>query len=159
MTTSLRARMAATCMAAVLIAACSHRIGGTAIPQPASAPTTAAAGAPPGTAGAPAPSAPATDEDQIRQTLMAFQDSYNTQNWDAYLELMCTAMRAKFTGTVMNYVKKGRAQNGVSTVKILSIAISGDTATANLEGHNEATGTSTASLPLKLEDGWKICQL
>jgi hypothetical protein len=159
MTTSLRARVGATCLAVVLLASCSHRIGGTALPQHAGASSTAATAAPPGTAGAPAPSAPATDEDQIRQTLMAFQDSYNTQNWDAYLELMCTAMRAKFTGTVMNYVKKGRAQNGVSTVKILSIAISGDTATANLEGHNEALGTSTATLPLKLEDGWKICQL
>jgi hypothetical protein len=158
MTTSLRARVGATCLAVMLLASCSHRIGGTALPQHTGASTTTTA-PPPGTAGAPAASAPATDEDQIRQTLMAFQDSYNTQNWDAYLELMCTAMRAKFTGTVMNYVKKGRAQNGVSTVKILSIAISGDTATANLEGHNEALGTSTATLPLKLEDGWKICQL
>jgi hypothetical protein len=156
MTTSLRARLGATGVAVVLIASCAHRIGGTALPQPASASSTATA--PPPTAAAPAPSTPASDEDQIRQTLMAFQDSYNTQNWDAYLELMCTAMRAKFTGTVMNYVKKGRAQNGVTVVKIIFVAITGDTATATMEGHNEALGTHTASLPLKLEDGWKICQ-
>ena len=28
----------------------------------------------------PAPS----DEDQVREAVMAFQDAYNTQNWDAY---------------------------------------------------------------------------
>jgi hypothetical protein len=159
MTTSLRARIAATGTVAVLAASCSHQVGGTALPQHTSASTTAASGAPPTTARAPAPSPPASDEDQIRQTLLAFQDSYNTQNWDAYLELMCTAMRAKFTGTVMDYVKKGRAQNGVTIVKIISIAITGDTATASMEGHNEALGTRTAAMPLKLEDGWKICQL
>ena len=90
---------------------------------------------------------------------MAFQDAYNTQNWDAYLELMCTAMRAQFSGTAMNYVKKARAQNGVTTIKNISkIAITGDTADVTFDGQNEAMGTHTVSLPLKLEDGWKICQ-
>lgn len=90
---------------------------------------------------------------------MAFQDAYNTQNWDAYLELMCTAMRAQFSGTAMNYVKKARAQNGVTTIKNISkIAITGDTAVVTFDGQNEAMGTHTVSLPLKLEDGWKICQ-
>lgn len=101
---------------------------------------------------------PPSDEDQIRQTVTAFQDAYNTQNWTAYTELMCSAMRAKFTGPVMNYVKKGRAESGLTHIIITSVTINGDTATAAMNSSNEALGTRAVSLPLKLEDGWKICQ-
>lgn len=106
------------------------------------------------------PPPPTTEsaEDQIRQTVMAFQDAYNTQNWDAYTELMCAAMRVEFTGSVMDYLKKSRAQNGLTTVKITSVAITGDTATATMDAQNEALGSRSVSLPLKLEDGWKICK-
>ncbi len=129
-----------------------------------------AAGPHPGasTSAAPSPSAsptaavltpsPPSDEDQIRQTVTAFQDAYNTQNWTAYTELMCSAMRAKFTGPVMNYVKKGRAESGLTHIVITSVTINGDTATAAMNSSNEALGTRAVSLPLKLEDGWKICQ-
>ncbi|OBK53161.1 hypothetical protein A5655_19560 [Mycobacterium sp. 1081908.1] len=89
---------------------------------------------------------------------MAFQDAYNTQNWDAYTELMCSAMRVEFTGSVMDYLKKSRAQNGLTTVKITSVAVTGDTATATMDAQNEALGSGSVSLPLKLEDGWKICK-
>ncbi|MDV6979119.1 Rv0361 family membrane protein [Mycobacterium intracellulare] len=112
----------------------------------------------------PAPSSPPATattpsaEDQIRQTVTAFQDAYNTQNWTAYTELMCAAMRTKFTGPVMNYVKKGRAESGLTHITITAVTINGDTATAAMNSSNEALGTRSVSLPLKLEDGWKICQ-
>jgi hypothetical protein len=106
-----------------------------------------------------APRTALPDEDQIRQTVIAFQDAVNTQNWDAYLDLMCAPMRARFTGTVLDYLKKMRTQAGVTTVTITSVSIDGDNATANFDSHNEAIGSASVSLPLKHEgDGWKICQ-
>jgi hypothetical protein len=105
------------------------------------------------------PPAALPDEDQIRQTVIAFQDAVNTQNWDAYLDLMCAPMRDRFTGTVLDYLKKMRTQAGVTTVTITSVSIDGDNATANFDSHNEAIGSASVSLPLKHEgDGWKICQ-
>jgi hypothetical protein len=146
-------------VAAFLTASCTTVTGGTAQPQRSGASTSVTAAAPPGSSATPSPSATPSAQDQIRETLTAFQDSYNTQNWDAYLELMCTAMRSKFSGTAMNYVKKNRAQNGVTTIKsIISIAINGDAADVKFVGQNETLGTQTVSLPMKLEDGWKICQ-
>ncbi|BAX93410.1 hypothetical protein MSG_03272 [Mycobacterium shigaense] len=153
------ARAAAVGTAIILTAACTTSTGGSARPQQTGTPVSATAAAPPGTSAAPAPPAKPSAQDQIRETLMAFQDAYNTQNWDAYLQLMCTAMRTKFDGTAMNYVKKTRAQNGVTTIKdINSIVVTGDTANATFVGQNETVGSHTASLPLKLEDGWKICK-
>jgi hypothetical protein len=146
-------------LAAFLTASCTTVTGGSALRQRNGASTSLTAAAPPGPSAASAPSATPSAEDQIRDTLMAFQDAYNTQNWDAYLELMCTGMRSQFSGTAMNYVKKARAQNGVTTIKNISnIAITGDTADVTFDGQNEAMGTHTVSLPLKLEDGWKICK-
>ncbi len=39
-----------------------------------------------------------SDDDQVRETVMAFQQAYNTQNWDAYLELMCPSWRRSTPG-------------------------------------------------------------
>ncbi|OBF46255.1 hypothetical protein A5787_11755 [Mycobacterium sp. 852002-50816_SCH5313054-b] len=137
---------------AAIVASCSVVTGGTPALPRTSLPTSASAAAPTN------PPAPPSDEDQIRQTVMAFQDAYNTQNWGAYTELMCSAMRAEFTGPTMDYLKKSRAQNGLTTVKITSVAVSGDTATVAMDAQNEALGAGSVSLPLKLEDGWKICK-
>lgn len=155
----LLVRAAALMAATGLAISCSHPTAGTAIPARTSASTTAPA-ATHTSAPAAAPTSTATsDEDQARQTVQAFNDAYNTQNWQAYTELMCTAMRAQFTGVVMDYVKKGRASNGPNTIKSMTIAITGDTASATINGANEALGPGTIKLPLKREDGWKVCQV
>jgi hypothetical protein len=98
-----------------------------------------------------------SDEDQVRETLAAFQDAYNTQNWDAYLQLMCSPMREKFTGPILDMVKKGRADQGLSRVTVTAVTIQGDTATATMESQNELLGLKTVHLPLVREDGWKVC--
>lgn len=142
---------------AASIPSCSSQTGGHATNAPASAPSSPTAPSPAPSAAAPTPTPPSDDE-QIRQTVTAFQDAYNTQNWTAYTELMCAAMRAKFTGPVMDYVKKGRAESGLTHITITAVTINGETATAAMNSSNEALGTRAVSLPLKLEDGWKICQ-
>jgi hypothetical protein len=153
------ARGWAACVIAATVASCSTVTGGTALPHHSTASPPAPAAAPPSSPGPPAPPAPASPEDQIRVTLNQFQDAYNTENWDAYLELMCTAMRVKFSGSVLDYTKKYRAETGISTIKaITSISITGDTATAVTQGQNETLGIRTITMPLKLEDGWKICK-
>jgi hypothetical protein len=157
-TTSRLARAGAALAIAAITAACSIVTGGRPVAQHTTASASATAAAPSNSVVSPAPPTTESAEDQIRQTVMAFQDAYNTQNWDAYTELMCSAMRAQFTGSVMNYLKKGRAQNGLTTVKITSVAVTGDTATATMDAQNEALGSGSVTLPLKLEDGWKICK-
>jgi hypothetical protein len=110
--TSILATVGATLAVAAVTASCSNVTGGTPVAQHSSASVSATATAPTTSLVGP-PSA----EDQVRQTVMAFQDAYNTQNWDAYTDLMCSAMRAQFTGPVMGYVKKGRAETGLTTIK------------------------------------------
>jgi len=152
------ADVAAVLVAAAITAACSTTTGGAPVTQHTT--TSARAANPTNSIAAPSPSAAVSDEDQVRQTVKAFQDAYNTENWDAYLDVMCAPMRAKFTGSVMDYLKKDRAQAGVTTVSTTAVSISGDTATVTMTSHNEAMGTRSVSLPLKREeDGWKICQL
>ncbi|MGH3556560.1 MAG: nuclear transport factor 2 family protein [Mycobacterium sp.] len=105
---------------------------------------------------APSPS-PVSDEDQVRETVAAFQDAYNTQNWDAYLELMCPSMREKFTGPVLDSVKKTRSGQGLSRATVTEVRVEGDAATATIDGQNEVLGSKTLHLPLVRADGWKIC--
>ena len=152
------ARVVAVLVGVAVTAACSSTTGGAPVTQHAatsaraSNPTTSVAAAP--------PSAAVSEEDQVRETVKAFQDAYNTENWDAYLDLMCVPMRAKFTGAVMDYLKKDRVQAGVTTVTITSVSITGDTATVKMDSRNEALGSASVSLPLKREeDDWKICQI
>jgi hypothetical protein len=149
---SSAARVLVVTAAALAAAACSVVTAGTPVARPPTTPASAAA----------APSAvPPTvsAEDQVRQTVFAFQDAYNTQNWNAYTDLMCSAMRSQFNGSIMDSVKKGRAQNGLTTIKITAVTVTGDDATATVDVQNEALGSGTLSLPLKHEDGWKVCKV
>ncbi len=89
--------------------------------------------------------------------MAAFQDAYNTQNWDAYLQLLCPPMREKFTGPVLDALKKTRIDSGLSRATVTEVKVEGDTATATIEGQNELLGTRTLHLPLVRADGWKVC--
>ena len=151
---------AAVVVAAVIAASCSNSTGGRAVTQHSAASRPAPASASRANPPAAAPSsAVVSDEDQVRQTVSAFNDAYNSQNWQAYTELMCVAMRNQFTGVIMDYVKKNRANTGANTIKSIAVTINGDDATASITGTNEAIGSGTISLPLKREDGWKVCQI
>lgn len=151
---------AAVVVAAVIAVSCSHSTGGSAVAQHGEASRPALASTSRANPPAAAPSsAVVSDEDQARQTVSAFNDAYNSQNWAAYTELMCVAMRNQFTGVVMDYVKKNRANTGANTIKSIAVTINGDSATANITGSNEAAGSGNISLPLKREDGWKVCQV
>jgi hypothetical protein len=144
----------------LMATSCSHDTSGTATTaHPTVSPTTspASTAVPPPAAAQPEPAL--SDQDQAQQAVRDFQDAYNTQNWQAYTELMCGAMRAQFTGVVMDYVKKGRATNGPVTIKSVTVAIDGDNATATINGASESLGPGTVTLPLKREDGWKVCQV
>jgi hypothetical protein len=108
---------------------------------------------------APTPTPPASDEDQIRETVMAFQDAYNTQNWAAYNELMCAKMREQFSGPTMDRLKKFRADQGLTQiVGISDVVIDGVNATVKMDAQNELLGRQTVPLKLAQDpDGWKVC--
>lgn len=103
------------------------------------------------------PPPPMSDEDQVREALRTFQDAYNVENWEAYRQMMCPAMRDQFNGPIMDMVKKGRTDNGLTNATVTGVEIDGDTATAMIESENEATGQHSVTLPLERSDGWKIC--
>src|SRR5687768_9006412 len=94
--------------------ACSR--GGTPVAEQTSAESTRTATTTPQTT-TPAPS----DDDQVREAVTAFQNAYNTQNWDAYLELMCPSWRAQYTGPVMEATKKSRVDQGLTTVTVTGV--------------------------------------
>lgn len=141
----------------VLIASCSSSLtAGTPVAEHSSSPSSAAAA--PSPPPPPEPPPPPSDEDQIRQTVHAFQDAYNTQNWDAYKEQMCPAMRDQFTdGPVMDLLKKTRVDHGLTNATVSAVDIDGDVATATLDSQNEALGNMAPTLRLERADGWKIC--
>jgi hypothetical protein len=123
--------------------------------QNASASSTATTAAP-----LPPPPAPMSDEEQVRQAVRAFQDASNTQNWDAYLDAMCPAMRAQFTGPIMDSVKKNRASVGITTANVESVTFKGDKATAVLDATNELAGNMKVPIELaRGDDGWAVCVL
>lgn len=98
-----------------------------------------------------------SDEDQVRAAVMAFQDAYNTQNWDAYLDAMCPSWAAQYTGPVMDLTKKTRVDQGLTTVKVMTVRIVGDEATATVDAQNEMLGRKTVELQLVRDDGWRVC--
>ncbi|OBK89690.1 nuclear transport factor 2 family protein [Mycolicibacter sinensis] len=138
----------------VLVVSCSSSLtAGTPVAEHSSSPTPVAAAPPP-----PEPPPPPSDEEQIRQTVQAFQDAYNTQNWDSYKEQMCPVMRDQFTdGPVMDLLKKTRTDNGLTRATVRAVDIDGDVATVTLDSHNEALGNLAPTLRLERADGWKIC--
>ncbi|WP_083741766.1 Rv0361 family membrane protein [Mycobacterium sp. MS1601] len=155
-------RFAGIGVAAVMvavIAGCSSDDGSSA-EQSTTAATAATAPAAPTTTSteAPPPPPPPSDEQQIRDTLSAFQDAYNSENWAAYQALMCPSMRERFTGSIMDSVRQTRASAGLTTMAVKAVTITGDTAVVTAENTNELTGTATVDLPLtRGDDGWAVC--
>lgn len=149
-------RAAAAAVAALLVAvapACSRS------EAPTTEQTNTPPSAPPATAPATPSPTPISDEDLVRQTVLTFQDAYNTQNWDTYFESMCRAWRDQFTEPMIEAMKQTRADQGLTTVTVTGVQINGDAATATLDARNELLGQKTIELKLAREDGWKVCML
>lgn len=157
MTSRLSAGGAGALLAATLVVSCSS--GGTPIAQHTSSPSASLAASAPAIASAAPTPAPKSDEDQVRETVYAFQDAYNTQNWDAYMQLLCNAMREQFTGPAVDMLKKGRADNGLVQLISVKATINGDNAMATMDAQNAVLGRQTIDIPLVREDGWKICKV
>jgi hypothetical protein len=141
-------------VAAALVASCTT--SGTPVAEKTTAASGSSASA---TAAPPVTPTAKSDEDQVRDTIYAFQDAFNTQNWDAYMQLLCNAMREQFTGPAMDMLKKGRANQGLTQVISVKVKIDGDEATATMDAQNEVLGRQNVDVPLVREDGWKICKL
>ena len=153
-TTSRRVVLSTVVVMTVLTTSCGKDEPPAAQSTQSSASSTQAAPAPP------PPPAPLSDEDQVRQAVRAFQDASNTQNWAAYLDAMCPAMRAQFTGPIMDSVKKNRASVGITTANVDSVTFKGDKATAILDATNELAGNMKVPIQLaRGDDGWAVCVL
>jgi hypothetical protein len=151
-------------LAGALGTSCTTVVTGTHVAEPTASPSgspSVTASPPATTSGTAAPTtAPESDADQIRDVITAWQDAYNTQNWDAYLQDTCEAMRKKFTGVVIDMLQKGRAENGITQIISVTARIDGDQATAIVTAQSQALGRQTiTNFPFVRQDGWKICML
>jgi hypothetical protein len=161
MTTSERTRIAA--VGALALAATITACGSDATPAATKSPSSSASAS--ATAAAPAPAVPSApppplpDADQIRQTLTAYQDAYNTQNWAAYMELLCQPMREQFNGPAMDLLKKTRADNGIAQViGVSDVVVDGVKATAKVDVQNAVLGRLKLDFKMAQDqDGWKVC--
>lgn len=145
-------RMLAGVATAILVAAPAMSCGQKSAAPPE--PTAATSTPEPATSSA----APASDEELIRQTLAAFQVAYNTENWDDYLALMCTAARDLLTDAAIARLKETRVTQGLTDTTVTGVDVRGDAATATVDARNELLGRRTIQLDLVREDGWKVCQ-
>jgi hypothetical protein len=140
--------------AATLLAACSHSEQ----PSANSSGTSAVAASSSASSPTPPPAPPPmSDRDQVIAALQAVADAYNTKNWDAYLEMQCPAMRAKFVGPVLEMLKQTRDKQGLSTFKAIDVTINGDSAKLKVQASNESLGTQEITMPMERSDGWKLC--
>jgi|SRR5690349_7194515 len=149
----LPAVIGAMLVTVALGAACSRGEAPVREESSASAQSTQSEAAPATTTAAPVPD----DDQQVRDAVMAFQDAYNTQNWDAYLDAMCPSWAAQYTGPVMDMTKKTRIDQGLTTVKVMTVRVVGDQATATVDAQNEMLGRKTVDLKLVRDDGWRVC--
>ncbi|MGH3525556.1 MAG: nuclear transport factor 2 family protein [Mycobacterium sp.] len=145
------------CLLLVSALAVSCTTAGTPVAEPTTTPSATVPAPTSATASAVPPPTVASDEDQIRQTMQAFQDAYNTENWAAYRELMCPSMREQFTGTVMDTLKKTRRDQGLTQATVNSATIDGDTAMVMIDFQNETLGEKELMWPFERSDGWKVC--
>jgi hypothetical protein len=150
-------RLAVVVAAAALVAACGHSEQQAA---PSASSSASSAIAAPSSASSPTPPPappPMSDKDQAVAALQAVADAYNTKNWDAYLEMQCPAMRAKFVGPVLEMLKQTRDKQGLSTFKVIDVTINGDSAKLKVQASNESLGTQEITMPMERSDGWKLC--
>ncbi len=142
-------------LAGVVVTSCSRGQAPIAGQNSATSPSAASTAAPAAPSPTPSPT-PVSDADQVRTAVLAFQDAYNTQKWDNYLAGMCTAWREQMAPLIDN-VKKTRTDQGLTTITVTGVNITGDTATATLDAQNELLGRKTIEMKLAREDGWKVC--
>jgi hypothetical protein len=152
---------------ACALASCSTSTGGQPTAQPAtsspppSATSTTTTAAPPG---APDPGL-GDDNAQIRNAIQALQDAYNTSNWAAFKAQLCPSLADQYTD---DYLQQQRDDDGLLTILVGSVALTGDTATVitnpNLE-HGTGFALTEAKTVVHMliyrmqrqSDGWKIC--
>ena len=143
--------------AVVLLAACSSGEQQAASSASSSGTSAVAAPSSPSSPTPPPAPPPMSDKDQVVAAMQAVADAYNTKNYDAYLEMLCPAMRVKFTGSILEQLKQTRDKQGLSTFKVIDVTIDGDSAKVRVQATNEALGTQELTMPMERGDGWKLC--
>ena len=87
--------------------------------------------------------------------MLAFQDAYNTQKWDDYLNGMCTECGQQMAADRQR--EETRTEQGLTAITVTGVNITGGSATAALNAQNELLVRSTIETKLTREDGWKVC--
>ena len=108
----------------------------------------------PGAAVAPTGLLGFSDEDQVRDVVDRFEQSWNDEDFDAMSELLCEEMRndPEFGPSEMSEM---RELGGTLTLMIADLVIDGDAATATILNNGE----DPDDIEFAREDGdWKWCE-
>jgi hypothetical protein len=136
-------------------------------PPPSSAPASSPAlSTPPQRPGAPDP-ALGDDDAQIRSAVQALQDAYNTSNWATFKAQLCPAIANQYTD---DFLQQQRDRDGLATLLVGSIALTGDTASTIVNPqveHGPGFALTQGQTVLHMlvyqmqrqSDGWKICSV
>jgi hypothetical protein len=95
-----------------------------------------------------------SDEDQVRDVVDRFEQSWNDNDFDAMSEILCEDMRndPQFDQEIMSEI---RDDSGTLTLTIAELDINGDAATATILNR----GTDPDDIDFAREDGeWKWCE-
>jgi ketosteroid isomerase-like protein len=98
-------------------------------------------------------SKPKSDEDQIRATLSAIQNAWNSDDFDALNSHSCDPS----SDTEADF-KKQRQTIGDITIEVSKVTVTGDTAKVDASVTSTKKKSSSPTIELKRKDGdWKMC--
>jgi ketosteroid isomerase-like protein len=98
-------------------------------------------------------SKPKSDEDQIRATLSAVQNAWNSDDFDTVVSHGCDS-----TSDSEADFRRQRQQIGDITIQIKQIHVTGDTAKVDASVKSTKKGSKSSTFDLKKKDGdWKVC--
>jgi hypothetical protein len=102
-------------------------------------------------------SAPQTDEDQIRGTLSAIEDAWNSFDYASFMSHSCAQIRHKTSNTESKFTQQ-RDETGTVTFTIDSISIHSATAQVEVTEKFSSQDTMSETLDFRKEsDDWKLC--
>jgi hypothetical protein len=102
-------------------------------------------------------SAPQTDEDQIRGTLSAIEDAWNSFDYAGFMSHSCAQIRNKKTNTESKFTQQ-RNETGTVHFAIDSIGIHSASAQVEVTETFSNQDTMSETLDLRKEaDDWKLC--
>jgi hypothetical protein len=102
---------------------------------------------------------PPTDEERIRSVVAGFSDAWNDSDFTKFKAYFCGKSLKGTNAPTADKFSKQRGDDGRITIHVISVKVTGETATAELvEKYDKKSLSTEENLPFVLENGeWKAC--